>query len=64
MAPPSASGAARRAVLPDTHRGSAAPDRRSVPRRPPLRILSPATRSKPRSGNRMLVLLSAFLVIG
>ncbi|HWF23406.1 MAG TPA: hypothetical protein VG226_14730 [Acidimicrobiales bacterium] len=64
MAPPSASGAARRAALPDTHRGSAAPDRRAVPRRPPLRILSPATRSKPRSGNRMLVLLSAFLVIG
>jgi cell division protein FtsL len=54
MAPPSSSAAARR---------SAAPDRRSAPRRPPLRILRPATRSKPRSGNRLLV-LAAILVIG
>lgn len=53
MAPPSSSAAARRA----------APDRRSAPRRPPLGILRPATRSKPRSGNRMLV-LAALLVIG
>ncbi len=63
MAPPSSSAAARRAAFPDANRGSTVPDRRAAPRRPPLRILSPATRPKRRSGNRMLV-LSAFFVIG
>jgi hypothetical protein len=62
MAPDSSSAAARRA-LPDPRRGSAAPDPRSAPRRPPLRILSPSTRPK-RRGNRILVLVSALLVIG
>ncbi|HXA31627.1 MAG TPA: hypothetical protein VNV87_05170 [Acidimicrobiales bacterium] len=64
MAPDSSSAAARGAALIEPRRGSAAPDSRSAPRRPPLRILGPATRSKVRRGNRMLVLLSALLVIG
>jgi cell division protein FtsL len=63
MAPDSSSAAARGA-LPEPRRGSAAPDPRSAPRRPPLRILGPATRPKDRRGNRMLVLLSALLVVG
>jgi hypothetical protein len=62
MAPPS-SAAARRAVAPDSRRGTA-PDPRPSPRRPPLRILSPATRTQRRRGNRMLMLVSAVLVVG
>jgi hypothetical protein len=64
MAPDSSSAAARGAAVPDPRRGSAAPDPRSAPRRPPLRILSPTTRPKRRGGNRILVLVSALLVIG
>jgi cell division protein FtsB len=65
MAPPSSSAAARRAAaVPDSRRGSAAPDPRQAPRKPPLRILSPATRSKPRRGNRVLMAVSALLVVG
>lgn len=63
MAPASSSAAARRAATPDSRRGTA-PDPRSAPRRPPLRVLSPATRSKRRRGNRMLVLLSVLFVVG
>jgi cell division protein FtsB len=67
MAPASgsASAAARRgSAAPDWRRGSAAPDPRPASRKPPLRVLSPAPRSKPRRGNRVLLLVSALLVVG
>jgi hypothetical protein len=62
MAPPS-SAAARRAVAADSRRGTA-PDPRPSSRRPPLRVLSPATRTPRRGGNRVLMLVSAVLVVG
>lgn len=64
MAPASSAAARRAAALPDPRRGSAAPDRQQAPRKPPLRVLSPAPRSKPRRGNRVLMAVSALLVVG